>query len=75
MEYESLYEIIPQETWNKFSYSRYGEHEVKVLSPYLESIGFTRIQWETGEKDSFGPLSRICHCIDKEGNFRHLVYG
>jgi hypothetical protein len=49
------------------------EHE--ILEPQLVDLGYTDITWWTGEEDSFGPLSRLCRAVDKNGDEVTFIYG
>lgn len=75
MKYENLYDVIPNEVWERFDFEKYYSHEDKILKPYLESQGFTAIRFVMGERDSFGPLSRIVFCTDRNGVKRQYLYG
>lgn len=74
MEYKDLYGVIPSDVWSKFCFDEYYSHEKTILQPYLESVGYTNVVFHMGERDSFGPLSRIC-CATKGGNRERFVYG
>lgn len=41
-----------------FDFEKYAEHEVSLLKPAFERLGFSRVAFFMGEQDSFGPLSR-----------------
>ena len=73
--FDSLSDVIPDEVWSKFDFGEYYDDEDKILKPYLESQGFTCVRFAMGERDSFGPLSRICLCKDKTGKSRQFIYG
>jgi hypothetical protein len=68
-------EFIPREVWEKFSFSEYHQGEQTILKPYLESKGFKYILFEMGERDSFGPLSRIITMTSGSGDRVRLIYG
>ena len=53
----------------------YGDWERKVCKPALEAQGYTAIVFLDGERDSFGPLTRLVHATDKDGVRRHFIYG
>lgn len=53
---------------------RYTDWESNVATPALEKLGYTVGRWYTGEKDSFGPLSRLA-IISKDGTTSIVVYG
>ncbi len=52
----------------------YIEWEQEVATPALESLGYTNIIFSDGERDSFGPLSRIVHA-HKDGENICMFYG
>lgn len=58
-----------------FSFADYWNGEQNILKPQLEALGYTDIRFSTAEGDSFGPLIRVCRCIDPEGNPRKYFYG
>lgn len=58
-----------------FDFGKYYEHEDTILRPQLELYGYYAITFEMGECDSFGPLTRVCVCIDSFGKKRQFVYG
>jgi hypothetical protein len=68
-------EFIPHEVWAKFTFSEYYRGEQTVLKPYLESKGFKNILFVMGERDSFGPLSRIITMTSSSGDRVRLIYG
>jgi hypothetical protein len=49
--------------------------EKEILEPQLAALGYTDITWWTKEEDSFGPLSRLCKAVDKNGDEVTFVYG
>lgn len=53
----------------------YINQEKELLTPRLEAVGYTNIQWQDGERDSFGPLTRVCSCNDRYGNRVYFIYG
>ncbi len=53
---------------------RYREYEDNALSPWLRSMGFVGLRWSDGERDSFGPLSRVCRMV-KDGVRFEFMYG
>lgn len=71
--FEDLYKII---SFEGFTFSRYNyiKEEQELLKPRLEELGFSEIEFEMGESDSFGPLSRFCTCVDAFGNKRAFIY-
>jgi len=69
-------------------YDKYSECEQKVISPALVQAGFDlawyetraseiRYNWQTGEGDSFGPLSRYIRATheDRPGQAINICYG
>jgi len=68
---EELYDIISMEG---FDYNNWQIDEDSILRPQLEEAGFYAIHFQPGELDSFGWLSRVVTCIDKDGKFRRFVY-
>lgn len=71
-EYEEFPESI---SFAEFNFERYYTLEDTVLRPQLEKEGYYSILFMPGEFDDFGPLSRICSCIDKDGVLHKFVYG
>ena len=53
----------------------YRRQEVEVLQPQLEVLGYTNIEWLDGERDSFGPLSRLCRTTSPDGIWVTFIYG
>lgn len=53
----------------------YINQEKELLTPRLEAVGYTNIQWQDGERDSFGPLTRVCSATDRYGNRVYFIYG
>lgn len=73
-EYQDLAEVISLDGID-YSATSYWVQETKILQPRLEALGYTEIRWLPGETDSFGPLSRVCRCFDKDGELHWFVYG
>lgn len=73
-EYKDLNDVIPNEVWKNFSFSEYYRDEKRILKPALENAGYTNITFIMGERDSFGPLSRIVIAY-KDGVRFDFVYG
>jgi len=71
-EYVVLTELLD---FDKFDFEEYFRDEKRVLQPQLEFLGYTDINWGSGEGDSFGPLTRICRAKDKNGNVVYFMYG
>ena len=72
-EYQDLYKVIP-EAFEKFTFCNYYTDESKYLKPALEKLGYTNVHFVMGERDSFGPLSRVV-IAKKDGVTVKLVYG
>ena len=77
MRNDVVYEELPAlgDAWGDFRFERYYTDEGRLLRPALEKLGFTNVQFFMGERDSFGPLSRIVTATDSHGNTRRFVYG
>jgi len=87
-EVQNLFEFIPSELSEKEGYCTcprylhkehrmnvsYLDWEEHVATPALKKAGFCDIQWIRGERDSFGPLSRVARCM-KDGKLFFLMYG
>lgn len=52
----------------------YWDWEENVATPALEKLGFKVIRWFDGERDSFGPLSRVVE-VEKNGERSTMWYG
>ena len=72
VEYEELHKIV---SFEGFDFRNFFRHEQTILKPRLERKGYKNIKFLMGEKDSFGPLTRVCHCNDKDGHKRYFIYG
>lgn len=77
----SLLDLIDPLPGGKIDYHDYcGLHgtcvnwEERVARPALQELGYTNIYFIDGERDSFGPLSRIA-CCEKNGIAKRFVYG
>lgn len=78
MDYEGLEDLLPDELFNHpdcFESRTYWKWEEEVATPELEQRGFKNISWLDGERDSFGPLTRICSCVDADGKRKLFIYG
>ena len=53
----------------------YWEWEENVATPSLYEMVYTNIQWSTGERDSYGPLSRVVSATDSYKNTVRFMYG
>lgn len=69
------YEEFPNEiSFSGFNFQNYYEHEKSILEPQLRELGYEVSEWVTGERDSFGPLTR--YCVAKKGNETvRFIYG
>lgn len=72
MEYAEIMEEI---SFIGFSFSDYMRGEQDILKPQLEALGYTDVRFHMGERDSFGPLSRVITCKNSAGEPCRLVYG
>lgn len=52
----------------------YWDWEKDVATPALQALGFKVIRWYDGERDSFGPLSRVVE-LEKDGIKSTMWYG
>lgn len=52
----------------------YWEWEDNVARPLLLALGYERVTFHNGERDSFGPLTRFARAY-KNGVCYELVYG
>jgi len=89
MKIEDLFSVIPSSLSNEPGYCQSGSYNLKtgedrpsfitwessVATPALKKAGFTDIRWRTGDGDSFGPLTRVCSCKDRDGESRTFLYG
>ena len=71
-EYRDLEELID---FAVFDFANYREGEGTLLTPQLEALGYTQIQFQMGEHDSFGPLTRTCRTINRWGQVVWFIYG
>lgn len=62
--------------WDGYCSREYWKWEDAVKCYLLASNrGIKAVQFSDGEKDSFGPLTRICTIRFSDGNFERYVYG
>ncbi len=73
-EYTDLHEILPDDVWGEFSYADYYNGEQNILKPALEKLGYYDVRFYMGERDSFGPLSRVVKASHPDGAIR-AIYG
>lgn len=74
---EDLFDIIDVELSNHpdcYSSSSYAVWERSVAEPALKELGYENIRWSDGERDSFGPLTRVCTC-KKDNSLHQFIYG
>lgn len=57
-----------------FDYNNFHTCEKRMIKPLMERAGYTDIRFVTGERDSFGPLSRVVEARDKAGCLVRFVY-
>ena len=62
-------------SFDGFSFADYWNGEQNILKPQLIKLGYTDIRFRTAEGDSFGPLVRVCNCVDPDGIQRKYFYG
>jgi hypothetical protein len=72
IEYEDLMGVI---SFKGYVFGLWYKHEEEILRPRLEAKGYSQIVFEMGKSDSFGPLTRICRCVDSEGDRQYFIYG
>lgn len=76
-EYHDLHSILPADNiaWDNFDFNEYFSGERKYLKPALEALGYTNVRFLMGERDSFGPLSRIVVVCAPDSKDTFYVYG
>lgn len=52
----------------------YWDWEKNTATPRLEKLGYTKISFTDGERDSFGPLTRLVRA-EKDGQKVEFMYG
>jgi hypothetical protein len=52
----------------------YWDWEDNVAKPALEALGYERVTFHMGERDTFGPLSRKVFAY-KDGRRHEFIYG
>lgn len=62
-------------SFNGFNWKRYSTGETEILQPQLEKMGYSNFRWVMGEYDSFGPLTRVCHMTNSDGEQVRGIYG
>lgn len=73
-EYEELSNVISLDGI-RFMPHTYLDEELNVLQPRLMALGYTEIVWSMGDRDSWGPITRICTARDAVGEIRSFIYG
>jgi hypothetical protein len=83
MNYADLLEVIGQDAMDAPGYCNtdlrnpgpfYWDWEDDVAKPRLERLGYFVIAWKDGERDSFGPLTRIA-IVKRNQEVSGLIYG
>jgi hypothetical protein len=72
--YRALEEVIVL-TGLHYTPETYREQEINLLEPRLRAVGYVNIHWSDGERDSFGPLTRVCSATNQYGERVYFVYG
>lgn len=72
--YINLLNIIP-ETMSQVDFQEYHTSEQTLIKPALEAQGYRDVQFRMGERDSFGPLSRIVLATRKDDTVARFIYG
>lgn len=68
-----LFNILPE---IDVDFENYVKSEQEVIEPALRKKGYKLITpFQTGERDSFGPLSRYIIVTTPQGNRAQIVYG
>lgn len=57
-----------------FDFNNYYTCELRMIKPLLERDGHTNVRFLMGERDSFGPLSRVVEA-QKDGTMVRYWYG
>jgi hypothetical protein len=52
----------------------FWDWEAKIAKPALEALGYSRVMFGDGERDSFGPLTRLVWA-EKDGKRVKFIYG
>jgi hypothetical protein len=56
-----------------FDFNNYYTCEKRMIAPLMERDGYTSIRFIMGERDSFGPLSRVVEAY-KDGKLVRFFY-
>lgn len=71
--YQDLYDVISLEG---FDYDEYWKGEEEIITPRLQEKGYENISFHDGERDSFGPLTRIVKAtVGFSGPEVEFIYG
>lgn len=76
LQYVDLLDIIGHAAAKSDDYGstqHYGRWERDVATPALVRLGYEVLGWKDGERDSFGPLSRLC-TVRLAGSEQQLIY-
>lgn len=71
--YVDVFDIVPEDT--PFHFETYLLDEIVHLNPALREAGYKVNLWQDGERDSFGPLTRIAKATGPDGRQVTLIYG
>lgn len=72
--YVSLTSVIPDAmVYVKLSHQR-GDEQT-IIKPALEALGYTNIRFIDGDRDSYGPLTRIVIAVRAHGKTEYFIYG
>lgn len=72
IQYKELGDTI---SFEGFEFNNHIDGENNILKPRLEEAGFHNVRFYDGERDSFGPLSRVCYATDEQEKIHHFIYG
>lgn len=73
-----LLDILPNDvSLEGYCHRDYTRWEEEIATPALIALGYSNISWSTGERDSWGPLTRICtaHLDGDPVSTIRFVYG
>lgn len=73
-DYGDLLDILGEVSMEGYCDREYRKWEEQVAEPRLVELGYEVRMWTDGERDSFGPLSRIVITV-KDGQVKRLIYG
>lgn len=67
--------LVPSPSIAHTTETKYYWHwEKEIATPALEALGYKVLSIETGDGDSFGPLTRVFKVL-KDGKSIYLMYG